>query len=154
MNAMETRGQLTSAHDIRTFVLGGNATFTAVGKTARYTYKVTACDGKAGLWFVSVMYGSDNENEFAYLGTLRTLAWKNMEVEFKHGVKSKIPATDKRVQAIAWIWANLEEGKRLPPGCEIWHEGRCCRCARKLTVPSSIKRGIGPECAEKLMCAA
>lgn len=31
---------------------------------------------------------------------------------------------------------------------EVWHEGRCGRCARRLTVPESILIGIGPECAE------
>lgn len=29
--------------------------------------------------------------------------------------------------------------------------GRCCRCGRKLTVPSSIEMGMGPECAGKEM---
>ena len=27
-----------------------------------------------------------------------------------------------------------------------WHEGRCGRCGRKLTVPESIEAGYGPEC--------
>lgn len=31
---------------------------------------------------------------------------------------------------------------------EVWHEGSCGRCGRKLTVPSSIETGLGPECAE------
>jgi hypothetical protein len=33
---------------------------------------------------------------------------------------------------------------------EFWHEGKCCRCGRKLTVPASIASGIGPECATKI----
>jgi hypothetical protein len=28
-------------------------------------------------------------------------------------------------------------------------EGRCYRCGRELTVPASIHRGMGPECARK-----
>jgi len=32
---------------------------------------------------------------------------------------------------------------------EIWHEGRCGRCNRKLTVPASIALGIGPECGQR-----
>jgi hypothetical protein len=31
---------------------------------------------------------------------------------------------------------------------EVWHEGRCGRCGRALTVPESVERGIGPECWE------
>jgi hypothetical protein len=29
---------------------------------------------------------------------------------------------------------------------EFWHEGRCGRCGRRLTVPDSIASGYGPEC--------
>jgi hypothetical protein len=29
---------------------------------------------------------------------------------------------------------------------EVWHEGRCGACGRRLTVPESIERGLGPEC--------
>ncbi len=150
----ENRGQFTNATDARRYILGGHATMTMVGKANRYTYEIKACEGKAGLWFVSVMYGSDNESQFAYIGTLRTVAYKNMEAEFKHGVKSKISADDVRVKAFGWVWANIEEGKRMPAGAELWHEGRCCRCHRKLTVPSSIAKGIGPECATKSFMAA
>jgi hypothetical protein len=28
------------------------------------------------------------------------------------------------------------------------HEGKCGRCGRLLTVPSSIESGIGPECSK------
>lgn len=33
-------------------------------------------------------------------------------------------------------------------GYRIYLEGRCLRCNRLLTTPDSIKRGIGPRCAE------
>jgi hypothetical protein len=39
---------------------------------------------------------------------------------------------------------------RIPETVEIWHEGRCCRCGRRLTVPESIYAGIGPDCAGKM----
>ena len=35
----------------------------------------------------------------------------------------------------------------LPKTVEVWHEGICGRCGRKLTVPESVERGLGPECA-------
>ena len=34
---------------------------------------------------------------------------------------------------------------------EVWHEGRCGRCNRALTVPESIASGIGPECAKHVL---
>ena len=30
---------------------------------------------------------------------------------------------------------------------QVWHEGRCGKCGRKLTVPESLTSGLGPECA-------
>ena len=33
---------------------------------------------------------------------------------------------------------------------EIWHEGKCGKCGRPLTVPSSIENGLGPSCLKKL----
>jgi hypothetical protein len=40
--------------------------------------------------------------------------------------------------------------KFLPECIEIWHEGKCGKCGRQLTVPSSIETGIGPECIKTL----
>ena len=151
MKQQGTHGQLTNARETRAFLLGGRATVTLVGKENRYTYRVAACADKAGLWFVSVMYGSDNESEYAYMGTLRTV--DQGATVYQHGKKSKMSANDKRSLAFAWTWDNLERGGRMPPGAEVWHDGRCCRCGRLLTVPESIKRGVGPECASKMFFA-
>ena len=38
----------------------------------------------------------------------------------------------------------------LPPALEVWHEGRCGRCGRKLTTPQSVETGFGPVCAQNL----
>jgi hypothetical protein len=40
--------------------------------------------------------------------------------------------------------------KNLPDFIEVWHEGKCGKCGRTLTVPSSIESGIGPECMKSL----
>jgi hypothetical protein len=32
---------------------------------------------------------------------------------------------------------------------EIWHEGTCCRCGKRLTVPASIELGMGADCAKE-----
>jgi hypothetical protein len=42
------------------------------------------------------------------------------------------------------------ESNRLHPELVVRHEGKCGRCGRTLTVPESIDRGIGPECAGKI----
>jgi hypothetical protein len=46
--------------------------------------------------------------------------------------------------AFGWAWRHPDSDK-----LEVWHEGRCGRCGRRLTVPESIESGLGPECATK-----
>jgi hypothetical protein len=52
------------------------------------------------------------------------------------------------LSVVAWTWfcRHLFERDTVPDGLEVWHEGRCGRCNRKLTVPASIESGFGPEC--------
>jgi hypothetical protein len=53
------------------------------------------------------------------------------------------------MRAFDWMWTHLLRDA-IPGMLEIWHEGRCGRCSRKLTVPESLKSGFGPECAGKV----
>ena len=139
---MQTK-MFSNAGDAMTFIQAGNATVTFVSKETkvRYTYRIRESDdGK--VFFVSVMCGSDNESSYAYIGILKDGA-------FKHTAKSKIAQSDVRWVAFDWTYKMLGQSK-LPHTLEIWHEGRCGKCNRKLTVPESIERGIGPECAGKI----
>jgi hypothetical protein len=43
---------------------------------------------------------------------------------------------------------NKLKTNKLPEFVEVWHEGKCGKCGRALTVPSSILTGIGPECSK------
>lgn len=136
-----TPGRLTTIEDITKFMMAGNATLTLVSERtcARYTYRVRrSTDGRVS--FVALMYGSDNESEFKYLGVIR-------EGVYKHGRKSKVTESSAPAMAFNWFHARVQ-AKRMPADMQVWHEGRCCRCNRKLTVPESIANGVGPECAE------
>jgi hypothetical protein len=42
------------------------------------------------------------------------------------------------------------KGEPLPQGWSIEHHGVCARCGQPLTTPESIKRGLGPVCADEL----
>ena len=43
------------------------------------------------------------------------------------------------MKAFSWAWSHLV-GEVLPnEQLEIWHEGRCARCNRKLTVPEDLE---------------
>ena len=126
----------------KTFALAGNATFTvtSVKTGTRFTYKVRQPNPEAP-HFVKVLTGSDNENSYTFLGTIFS------DGTFRHGKKSPIGPDAPSSKAFSYVWTHLDE---LTGKVEIHHEGKCCRCGRKLTVPESIESGIGPECREKM----
>ncbi len=125
--------------DPAAFVRGGNAILTIVSKATgvRFTYRVIRRDK---LYFVSVLTGSNNESDYTYLGTIFP------DGTYRHGRKSSIGWSAPSAVAFGWFFAHLVDPK-LAEKLEVWHEGRCCRCGRTLTVPSSVESGIGPECA-------
>ena len=45
---------------------------------------------------------------------------------------------------------NKLQSNNLPDFIEIYHDGRCGKCGRQLTVPASIETGFGPECVKML----
>lgn len=59
---------------------------------------------------------------------------------------SVIPSDDFRSKSFAWLMRTLAKGD-LPTSIVFYHEGMCCRCGRRLTVPASILTGYGPDCA-------
>jgi Family of unknown function (DUF6011) len=138
--------QLTDPAAVTRFILAGNATFTLVSKKsgARFTYRVRVAENNATMFFVSVLTGSDNEGSFSYLGYIRR------EVYFHGTAKSKIGQDAPSARAFAWFYKLIAAAKAPLGQLEFWHEGKCCRCGRKLTVPASIESGIGPECAGRL----
>lgn len=143
----------TTAEAARAFANAGNATITLKSKAtdARFTYKIqaphfegnegtnAARDTSSQMRFVKVLTGSDNESNYSYLGYIRR------GVFFHGGSKARVGYDAPSAKAFAWAW-KLLAGDVLPASLEVWHEGRCGRCARKLTVPSSIASGFGPEC--------
>lgn len=127
--------------DLKRFMLAGNAVFTVVsGKTGtRFTYKVRAPeDATNDIRFVSVLKGPNNETDYGYLGFIKG-------GKYVHGVKSKIGADAPSAKAARWVCQRTVEGQPIA-GVTVFHEGKCGRCGRRLTVPESIESGFGPEC--------
>jgi hypothetical protein len=151
---MHQHGQLTNKERVRAFVLGGNAKFTLVSQKTgtRYTFKVRKADD-GDVWFVSSLYGPDNEADYAYLGLLKTAPDRYGAAGFRVTAKSRFLPDSPQAKAFGYLWSQLPEGlldfEELPEVLEFWHEGCCARCGRTLTVPSSIASGFGPECASK-----
>lgn len=133
------------AHTVA-FMLAGNAhvTFQSRETGVRFTYRVEAGKPRAGMvgtppHFVSVLTGPDNSTSYAYLGCIYGRR------AYAHGRKSKIATDAPSAVAFAWVWRYLSAGKRHPK-LAIYHEGRCGKCNRRLTDPTSIEMGLGPKC--------
>jgi hypothetical protein len=122
------------------FMFAGKSIFTFINtKTGnRFTYKIKS-NKESNLFFVSVLTNPDN---YSYIGTC-------IEGNYKHGKKSNISTEAQSVKVFQFMLGKLKSGD-LPDFLEVWHEGFCGKCGRRLTVPSSILTGIGPECFKTL----
>ena len=129
----------------KAYCLAGHAIFTArsLSTGQRFTYKVVKADGPGELWFVRLLSGPDNEGDYQYVGVVKR-HWQAGHLEFALTGKSRAGREAPSVRAISWLVRNWEDAR-----AEVWHEGSCGRCGRRLTVPESIASGIGPTCATK-----
>lgn len=134
----------TEALPAREFILAGRAFITLRSQRTgdHFTYRVIKPE-RGDCWFVNHLAGPDNETSYIYTGMI------GANREFVLTRKSKITEGSTVFRAFTWMWRHLIAGT-IAPELEIWHEGKCGRCGRKLTVPESIERGIGPDCAEMM----
>ncbi|HMF88290.1 MAG TPA: DUF6011 domain-containing protein [Gemmatimonadaceae bacterium] len=138
-------GRISDPAQALRFIMAGNATVTLVSKKteSRFTYRIRASED-GNCHFVALLNGSDNESSYAYFGYVRR------GVFFYGGQKAKVTEDRPSVRGFKWAFEQFSRGI-MPDSLEVWHEGRCGRCARKLTVPSSIASGFGPECEGRMM---
>ncbi len=122
------------------FILGGNSTVTFLNTQSqnRFTFKVTKPKDK-DVYFVSVLTGPDT---YTFLGSI-------FNNNFKSSKKSTIQESAQSSQVFNFVFNKLKT-KNLPEVIEIYHEGKCGRCGRQLTVPESIVSGFGSECVKKI----
>jgi hypothetical protein len=141
------RGRLLDATAAIRFALAGKATLTLVSEKTqtRFTYRISISDD--GLChFVALLNGPDNTQDFKYLGRIsRHIFWAGRKTPKPGDITAEAPSS----KAFAYAWKALVRGD-MPEQCQIWHESHCGRCGRKLTVPSSVSQGFGPECIGKL----
>lgn len=126
------------------FILGGNALFTlkSIKTGQRFTYKVINDKYRPGWFYVKILNGKDNTKDYRTIGEINIA---DAEIKSLSIHTRDTPG----FMAISHVYLNLCVGYPMP-SLEIWHEGRCCRCGRVLTVPESIENGIGPECIFKI----
>lgn len=131
------------------FFFGGNAHFTILNETTgkRFTYRVRVCKNNSGVHFVSVLTGADNDSAYSFIGTVFGSLRDFGAARFRYSFKSRVGADATSVKAFEWFFGKLLTSG-LPENVKMFHENRCGRCARRLTVPQSIVSGFGPECIE------
>lgn len=140
-----TQGQISEPKAALSFILAGKATVTlrSLMSGNRYTYKIVAAEKRnpndAPTWFVKLLNGPDNTNSFVYIGIIRNnqLVWTS---------KSRVAINAPSFIGFKFVLNALIENNMH--GFEVWHEGRCGRCGKKLTVPESVATGFGPNCLE------
>lgn len=140
------------------FLTAGNATMTvepsdkfvaARGAKPHYTYKIRHREAKGGYgeaWFVSMLTGPDNQSDYTYLGMLDAASGT-----VRLTSRSKLTEDSVPVEIVKRVVAALARGdgdKISAAGWKVRHEGKCGRCGRKLTEPTSLDCGIGPECRQ------
>jgi hypothetical protein len=138
------RAELNGTDLLKTFVLGGKATFTLENTNTgnHLTFKVNQ-PKEDGPHFVKVLTGPNNGSDYAFLGTIFS------DGNYRHGKKSTIGQDARSAKTFTWFWGIINGGRELPAVVKFYHEGSCCRCGRPLTTPESVKLGMGPVCADK-----
>lgn len=143
---MTTGHPITAPDQALQFMLAGKATFTVksevTGEHLTFQVRHWKKAKDATLHFVSVRTG----NDYAKIGMVRDRRYFNL------GKQIDLDVNDKRVRGFRYVFDHLVREHRMPPKCEVWHEGACGKCGRPLTDPVSIARGIGPECIKKMEC--
>lgn len=142
----EIHTHLIDPKDARQFALAGNAhmTFKKVDTGTRRTYQIIKSKKNDRIFYVKVLTGPENTRDYTFLGTLKVL--NDGAVIYSHSLKSSIGRDATANRAFEWVWNKVIAPNKVANNLEIWHEGRCARCGRLLTVPESISAGIGPEC--------
>src|SRR5208337_364296 len=140
----------TDAQIVLQYIFCGKSTFTlqSVASGERFTYKISESAKRAGdnrppVFFVSVLTGPDNSDNFNFVGTI--FERKTFKFSPKAGYTSQSPS----VRAFQWAFANFV-GNIVPDKLKFWPSTHCARCGRKLTVPTSVHNGFGPECITKV----
>ena len=131
------------------FILAGKAIFTVSNdKGEHYTFRITKKernDDKGHIWFAALLTGPDNTSCYTYMGTVNHISGIPHTTQ-----KSQFSKNSKPFLVLRWALGIVWGRNKLPEGYGLHHMGKCARCARPLTTPESIERGIGPECWSKM----
>ena len=165
---VDAEGEDAERHYVVSALTGAN------NEDRKFNYTVLGIMDHDGVWRPRTELSKVEEIEAARIKAGKTSGWVRSFLEsVKRNLEQGRPLSERQEQALEkerrrwgvgrhvpcpikqrafpWVWKLLvDEGKPLPPSVEVWHEGNCRRCRRKLTVPASIELGLGPDCASDL----
>jgi hypothetical protein len=122
--------------DALPLILAGRSLFTIVSQKTgkRFTYKVNRCNE---IYFIRIRIGTKYEY----------CMFINSNRELRGDIEFMKYNEDTGLNAFAYVYYILIQGGI--PKVDFYHHGICCRCGRLLTVPESIKQGLGNDCLKK-----
>ncbi len=140
----ESMGGIVDNQYLKDFLLAGkcDCSIENIKSGNRFIYEINGNKKNENMFFVQSVTGMGK----IYGGYI--LLKEDGSIVYNKGPKGQITDDDMRIQALMYVLKNYD---RLPPYVVVQHLGRCARCRRKLTDPDSIRRGLGPECAKKVL---
>ena len=128
-------------------ILINNAIFTlkSLKLNQYYTYKIEQDPKNKNRFLAKVLYGQDNKSDYRYIGLFYrdTLSLRTCTV-------AHLPHTAPQFIMLQYFLRILALQVPWPNTCVYYPARKCRKCGKLLTVPESIKLGIGPECLNKL----
>lgn len=144
INSKETiSGEIRLQEALR-FMLAGESEFVLLScKTNRkFRYKL---DKKEQ--FIYWLNTSESNGVFTYAGVL-FFDENDNTFKFGKGARGNLTKDDLRVISLLYVLNHLVKNRFDMP-LKIYHVGKCGRCGKKLTDPTSILTGLGPICAKQ-----
>lgn len=159
-----TTGHKLNNNDALAFMLGGSAWFTlkslntgkdfSYGIVDSYNYEGHGLNRKKvanpDLKFVYLFIGANQAvqgKDYAYMGWIRKM--NNGQWVYNFGqAKSKLDPNHPGEKAFSFVFHSFLNGTKLPT-LEIWHQGICACCGKRLKLSESIELGWGPVCMKK-----
>lgn len=136
----ESSSKLNTSEDIRNYIYGGRGIVTLKapsGKSHTYIFSKPR-DEDAFPDDVLFVYALHENVKRFYVGMVEMN-------KFRLTRNSRFLPDTEIVKGAKYIM-KMAFSDELNTPMELWHEGVCCYCGRKLSSEKTIKTGIGPKC--------
>lgn len=157
-----TTGHKLNNNDALAFMLGGNSWFTIKSLRTGQDYSFGITDAKvrdirSGKWVST----PERKNVWLFIGASQVVAGKSYgwmgsllqdvrtgQWRYSPGRNRELPQDCAGEKAFMFVFNSFLNGTKLPQ-LEIWHQGICSCCGKKLKLSESIELGWGPVCMKR-----